>query len=276
LLKQSIFATVAILSIAASATADAKPRHNKQRAVHATVVCNDRGCSGHQLTARHTARVHQATVRTKVRFAHRHRAAGIKHAAVARPTTVRHAPLTAQANMVRKNRSELRSELRSEARQVRARRERVGPAIIVCNQQGCSDRVMPAQTTATAARAEAPRAYRAAGLSDANGNAIVIGGRPAGCPHRFCGCEASRYVFGEIRPELNLASNWIRKFPRTSPAPGMAAARSGHVMILISHAGGNDWLVHDGNSGGGLTRDHVMSINRYVIVDPRSSRSAQR
>jgi hypothetical protein len=128
-----------------------------------------------------------------------------------------------------------------------------------------------------AARAEAPRAALAARAAiDPNGNAAVVGGRPAGCPHRFCGCEASRYVFGEIRRELNLASNWIRKFPRTSPAPGMAAARSGHVMILISHAGGNDWLVHDGNSGGGLTRDHVMSISRYVIVDPRRSRSAQR
>ncbi len=113
-------------------------------------------------------------------------------------------------------------------------------------------------------------------VADANGNdASVIGGRPAGCPHAFCGCEASRYVFGEARPELYLASNWIRKFPRTAPASGMAAARGGHVMILISHAGGNDWMVHDGNSGGGKTRDHVRSISGYVIVDPRGSRAAQ-
>lgn len=111
---------------------------------------------------------------------------------------------------------------------------------------------------------------------DANGNGVVVGGRPVGCPHAFCGCEASRYVFGEQRRELYLASNWIRKFPRAAPAPGMAAARSGHVMILISHAGGNDWMVHDGNSGGGKTRDHVMSISRYVIVDPHGSRTAQR
>ena len=111
-------------------------------------------------------------------------------------------------------------------------------------------------------------------MTDANGNSAVIGGRPAGCPHAFCGCEASLYVFGEIRAELNLAANWIRKFPRTAPASGMVAARSGHVMVLISHAGGNDWLVHDGNSGGGLTREHVMSISRYVIVDPHGARSA--
>jgi hypothetical protein len=113
-------------------------------------------------------------------------------------------------------------------------------------------------------------------MFDANGNGSVIGGRPAGCPRSFCGCEASRYVFGEMRPELYLATNWIRKFPRTSPASGMAAVRSGHVMILISPAGGNDWLVHDGNSGGGLTRRHVRSIRGYVIVNPQGSRTAQR
>lgn len=82
-------------------------------------------------------------------------------------------------------------------------------------------------------------------------------------------------MFGEARPELYLASNWIRKFPRTAPAPGMAAARSGHVMILISPAGGNDWLVHDGNSGHGMTRRHVRSISGYIIIDPHGSRSAQ-
>ena len=95
---------------------------------------------------------------------------------------------------------------------------------------------------------------------DANGNSgSVISGRPAGCPHAFCGCEASRYLFGRIIPSLNLASNWIRKFPRTAPAPRMAAARNHHVMILISYVGGSNWLVHDGNSGHGLTRDHVRS-----------------
>ena len=108
---------------------------------------------------------------------------------------------------------------------------------------------------------------------DANGN--VAGGRPEGCPHAFCGCEASRYLFGVIRAELNLASNWIRKFPHTSPAPGMAAVRNHHVMVLMSHVGGNDWLVHDGNSGGGLTRNHVRSISGYMIVDPQGLRSAR-
>jgi hypothetical protein len=109
---------------------------------------------------------------------------------------------------------------------------------------------------------------------DANGN--VVGNRPEGCPHAFCGCEASRYLFGAIRPDLNLASNWIRKFPRTSPAPGKAAVRNHHVMVLMSYVSGSDWLVHDGNSGGGLTRNHVRSINGYIIVDPQGSRLAAR
>ncbi len=98
----------------------------------------------------------------------------------------------------------------------------------------------------------------------------VVGGRPAGCPRAFCGCEASLYLFGKIYPDLNLAANWLRKFPRTSPAPGMAAARRGHVFVLISHVGGNEWLVHDGNSGRHLTRQHVRSIAGYGIVNPHS------
>ena len=95
----------------------------------------------------------------------------------------------------------------------------------------------------------------------------VVGNRPAGCPHAFCGCEASLYKFGRIIPELNLASNWYR-FPRTAPAPGMAAVRRGHVMILESQVSGNVWNVHDGNSGGHVTRDHARSLAGYTIVNP--------
>jgi hypothetical protein len=132
--------------------------------------------------------------------------------------------------------------------------------MIVCTQFGCSDQVTKTRTKSTS-------------HFDANGN--VVGRRPDGCPRAFCRCEASLYLFGKIYRDLNLASNWARKFARTSPAPRMAAVRNHHVMIQISQAGGNDWLVHDGNSGGGLTRDHVMSINGYTIIDPQSSRLAE-
>ncbi len=120
------------------------------------------------------------------------------------------------------------------------------------------------------------RVHRAVKVTARYDDDGVIGGRPKGCPHAFCGCEASRYVFGEMRPDLYLAANWIRKFPRTSPAPGMAAARNHHVMVLIRYAGGNEWLVHDGNSGRHLTREHIRSISGYVIVNPHGSRMAMR
>ena len=104
-------------------------------------------------------------------------------------------------------------------------------------------------------------------MAPPSGGERIVGSRPSGCPNRFCGCEASLYKFGRIIPELNLASNW-RRFPRAAPAPGMAAVRSGHVMILESQVAGNIWNVHDGNSGGHVTREHARSIAGYTIVDP--------
>lgn len=98
----------------------------------------------------------------------------------------------------------------------------------------------------------------------------VIGGRPAGCPHRYCGCSASLRVFGRIIAELNLAANW-RKFPSAAPAPGMAAWRYGHVFVIESVNGDGTVLAHDGNSGGGLTRMHTISLRGYRIVNPNGA-----
>jgi hypothetical protein len=128
------------------------------------------------------------------------------------------------------------------------------------------------QTCGAAGRPSSTLRNRTASVSGQG----VIGHRPAGCPRRFCGCEASIYLFGRIDPYLNLAANWLRKFPRTSPRSGMAAARPGHVFVLVSHVEGNDWLVHDGNSGGGMTRQHVRSIRGYTVVDPNGNRMASR
>jgi hypothetical protein len=133
---------------------------------------------------------------------------------------------------------------------------------VVCNQLGCSDRPGPGA-----------RAITAASGVDANGNSTIVGRRPAGCPYAYCGCEASLYVFGEIRPMLNVANNWRLTFPRTAPAPGMVAARPGHVFVLMSHVEGDRWMVHDGNFGH-VTREHVRSIRGYTIVDPHGSRTA--
>ncbi|MGN6590225.1 MAG: hypothetical protein ACTHKE_08040 [Sphingomicrobium sp.] len=157
----------------------------------------------------------------------------------------------------------------SSAADAQHRHSRSVQPTVVCDMRGCSDRATPRQ-----GEGEGRAARHDAIALDANGNPTVVGGRPAGCPSEFCGCEASLYVFGEIRRELNLASAWMRKFPRTQAAAGMAAVRNHHVMILMRHVDGRDWLVHDGNSGNRLTREHVRSIAGYVIVDPHGTRAA--
>jgi len=92
---------------------------------------------------------------------------------------------------------------------------------------------------------------------------------PPGCPARlFCGCGAAVRVFGEPRRDLWLAANWLR-FPRAAPAPGMVAARRGHVMVLEAPTGRPGiWLVYDANSGRGATRVHERPISGYAIVNP--------
>jgi hypothetical protein len=97
----------------------------------------------------------------------------------------------------------------------------------------------------------------------------VIGSRPDGCPHAYCGCGLRKYL-GLADARLNLASNWARLLPRASgPAPGVAAVRSGHVMYIEAAAGDGMWLIRDYNSGGGLSRLHVRDVRGYVFVIPR-------
>lgn len=138
-------------------------------------------------------------------------------------------------------------------------RPRAQQAIITCDHSGCSDlRVLDAVGQAT----------RAAG--DIIDRASQIIPHPPGCPRRaFCGCGAAIRIFGQARRDLWLAANWL-KFPRAAPAPGMAAARRGHVFVLERHIGGDQWLVTDHNSGGRKSRLHVRSIRGFAIVNPRA------
>lgn len=102
------------------------------------------------------------------------------------------------------------------------------------------------------------------------GGAAVVA-HPTGCPSSaFCGCGASVRIFGHSIRELWLAANWF-KFPRTSPAPGMAAVRRHHVMVLEADLGGGVWQVYDANSGGHATRVHARSIAGYAIVNPHGA-----
>ena len=99
-------------------------------------------------------------------------------------------------------------------------------------------------------------------------NAEIVS-HPAGCPARlFCGCGAAVRVFGHSIRELWLARAWYR-FPRSAPAPGAAAVRRHHVMVLESHVSGNVWTVYDANSGHRATQIHQRSIAGYTIVNPR-------
>lgn len=119
-------------------------------------------------------------------------------------------------------------------------------------------------TAVRTSRGESSRAYVAG---------TVVGGRPAGCPHRFCGCGASIEVWGRIIPFFNLSSNW-GTLPPSAPGFNKVAWRRGHVFVLKEHVSGSTWMVKDYNSGGGKTRYHARSIAGYRIVDPSAYRTA--
>jgi hypothetical protein len=96
----------------------------------------------------------------------------------------------------------------------------------------------------------------------------IIGSRPNGCPHSYCGCGLRKHLgLSDVR--LNLASNWARLLPRESgPRPGLAAVRRGHVMYIEAAAGNGQWMIRDYNSGGGLSRMHVRDVRGYIFVNP--------
>lgn len=148
------------------------------------------------------------------------------------------------------------------------------------NRHSAAAAVGPCVLTNEGKRICGPVAARRGGAVDANGNRTVrvanadngtiIGGRPAGCPHAYCGCGLRKYL-GLADKRLNLASNWARLFPRVAgPGPGVVAVRSGHVMYIERAVGDGQWLVRDYNSGGGLSRLHVRSVRGYTFVNPRA------
>jgi hypothetical protein len=98
----------------------------------------------------------------------------------------------------------------------------------------------------------------------------IIGARPSGCPHAYCGCGLRKYL-GLSDERLNLASNWARLLPREiGPRAGVAAVRSHHVMYIEGAAGDGQWLIRDYNSGGGLSRVRVGSVRGYIFVNPHA------
>jgi hypothetical protein len=103
---------------------------------------------------------------------------------------------------------------------------------------------------------------------DASGNSgSVIGGRPTGCPARFCGCGLRKYL-GFSDKSLDLAWEWAIKFPRTFAHAGAAAVRHGHVMLIERMTGPSTAIVRDYNGGRHLSWLHERNLRGYVFVEP--------
>ena len=139
-----------------------------------------------------------------------------------------------------------------------------------CSDRNQSVRKIESTSNLNRRRAAHSRSAFASLQLDANGNNIaIIGSRPAGCPHEYCGCGLRTYL-GLSDKRLNLAWNWARFFPRTSAHAGAAAVRRGHVMLLESQVSGSVWIVRDYNSGSGFSRVHERDVRGYIFVDPRA------
>jgi len=130
--------------------------------------------------------------------------------------------------------------------------------------------VVDADGNRTFAMADESRIYRHHRLALTDDEGSIIGSRPSGCPHAYCGCGLRKYL-GLADARLNLASNWARYFPHESgPRVGLAAVRNHHVMYIESSAGNGQWVVRDYNSGGGMSRVHVRDVRGYVFVNPHA------
>jgi len=102
----------------------------------------------------------------------------------------------------------------------------------------------------------------------------VSGGRPTNCRGiAWCGCWL-RDALHIADSSLNLALNWARKFPRTSPHVGAVVVWShggghGHVGQIVGGGPGH-WEIQSGNDGGAV-RTRVRNIsNAYAIVEARA------
>lgn len=93
-------------------------------------------------------------------------------------------------------------------------------------------------------------------------NGTIIGGRPAGCPHAYCGCGLRKYL-GIDDKRLNLASNW----PRYYKGSQMIAVWHHHVALVERMIDSRTALLRDYNSGGGLSRLHVRSVAGARILN---------
>ncbi len=90
---------------------------------------------------------------------------------------------------------------------------------------------------------------------------------PAAVRGATAAAEASLHIFGRIIPDAQCREQ-LAALLKPVPAPGMVAARGGHVFVLERHIRGKHCLVHDSNSGRHRTRIHSRSIAGFKIVNP--------
>ena len=94
--------------------------------------------------------------------------------------------------------------------------------------------------------------------------ATIIGGRPSGCPHAYCGCGARLYLgLSDVR--LNLAWNWTKYYSGPTPV----AVWRHHIAIIEQWTGPNMAILRDYNSGHGLSRIHERSTAGATIIGAR-------
>ncbi len=95
-----------------------------------------------------------------------------------------------------------------------------------------------------------------------NSREAIIGGRPAGCPHAYCGCALAKYL-NINDPRLNLAANW----PRYYKGSRMIAVWRHHVALVEEMISPGRALLRDYNSGRGLSRLHVRDLRGAMIIN---------
>src|SRR5437763_16415265 len=65
----------------------------------------------------------------------------------------------------------------------------------------------------------------------------------------------------------------LASFPARCPRDGDGSGSIGPRHDFATACRGDIWYVHDGNSGGHVTREHPVSIAGYSIVAPSSASS---
>lgn len=130
--------------------------------------------------------------------------------------------------------------------------------------QARPDRVRHARTASHHRQVRAVHS-RVRGAADAR--AQIVGGRPAGCPARWCGCWLMQH-YGFHDRRLWRAIMWASLMPR-APGPGV-----GRVVVWKNHVGvitgeyRGQWIVLSGNDSGQIRERTRSIVGAVAFVEP--------